>query len=451
MIPPTSNPARRPSGTRFHWALLTAALLLVTLPLRASDHADPIHLPQGKEIFDDGKPNAMATARLAGNTTDLFVFPIRDDGKLADFPRKEGEDLNLQPTELAQIKAFAVILCVRPGLRKAPPLDLSAYTYTINMDLHSRVLFDKADELARHGGSIPEPEKISPDVTIEIQLNDDTTLKKQVISSPSGLFKNLANVHTYNATTLKEKADELLKNRNDIHLYTGYQDDPFIFPRFFGTNIVAMVIIIPISCFPDGQRDWLCWAATSKDGKQFDHVGRSLRTQNPRFDLLNTLPPKDHVAAIKKENENPRLMRDVFVKFGFDGLFEYRPWDFTPDVMIYSNRFNVGFPNGRRLTDDVAALLARYGDTLLFELSYKSPKFPRATTNDKPFLEVFPYLAEPWPDSEVKPGPALSAKNKTIIMTALGLAFVVLILAVLGIWKFVEILRHLFVKRPIRA
>jgi hypothetical protein len=423
-------------------------LFLPVLPLRASDHADPIHLPQGMEIFDDGKPNAEAIARLAGNTTDLFVFPIRDDGKLADFPRQEGQDLNLQPAELAQIKAFAVILCVRPALRKAPPLDLS-YTYTINMDLHSRVLFDKADELARYGGSIPEPEKISPDVTIEIQLNNDTTLKEQTIRSPTKLFKNFDNVRVYNDKTLKEKADEVLKNASDIHLYTGYKANTFIFPRFFGTNIVAMVMTIPVSCFPEGQRDWLCWATTSKDGKQFDHVGRSLRTQNPRFDLLNTLPPKDHVAALKKENENPSLMRDLFVKFGFDSMFEYRPWDFTPDVMIYSSRFNAGYPNGRRLNDDVAALLARYGDTLLLELSYKSPKFPRATTIDKPFLEVFPYLAEPWPDSEAKPGPALSAKNKTKLAMIIGIPVAILIvLLVLAFLEIVHIFRRFFAKRP---
>ena len=429
-------------------AILGLALALLTPRLRGSDHADPIHFPGGMEIFDDGKPNAMANARLAGNTTDLFLFPIKADGTLANFPPKEGEPATttLQPAELAQIKALAVILCVRPGLRKAPPLDLSAYTYSIHMDLQSRVAFDKADELARHGGSIPDPEKISPDVTIAIQLNNDTTLKRQTISSPTNLFKNFGKVHVYDDKTLKDKADEVLKNPEDIHLYTGYKANPFIFPRFFGTNMVAMVLVIPMSCFPEGQRDLLCWAATSdKSGKPFDHVGRSLRTQNPRFDLLDKLPPKDHVKALKMENENPSLRRDLLLKFGFDSFFEYRPWDFTPDVMIYSNRFNVGYPNGRRLNDDVAALLARYGDTLLVELSYKSPKFPRATTIDKPFLDNFPYLAEPWPDSEGKPGPVLSAKNKTKL-TMIGIAGIaVLVLALAGLW---HLLKPLFGKHP---
>ncbi|MEY2558749.1 MAG: hypothetical protein QOE34_2174 [Verrucomicrobiota bacterium] len=453
MIAPFSLHLLTSPGTRCPWAWLAAALLLVALPVRASDHADPIHLPQGMEFFDDGKPNAAATARAAGNTTDLFVFPLKEDGTLADFPLKEGEDSvhAVDPAELAQIKSLAVILCVRPGLRKAPPLDLSAYTYSIHMDLHSPLTFDKKSEVARYGGSIPEPEKIEPDVTIELQLNDDTTLKKQTITSPSRLFRNFDKVHVYNAASLKQKADEIRQNPNDIHLYTGYQDDPFIFPRFFGSNIVSMVMIIPLSCFPDGQRNWLAWANTRKGNQQFDHVGRSLRTQNPRFELLNPLAPKDHVAAIKKEIDNPNLMRDLFVKLGFDNLFEYRPWDLAPDVMVYSDQFNVGFPNGRRLTDDVAALLARNGDTLLLELSYKNATWPRATTNDKPFLDQFPFLADPWPDSMPKPGPVLSSHNQIVIKTALAVA---IILAVLGLWKLIELLVRfvrLFFNRPIKA
>ena len=460
MTLPTPHASRISPSSRFFWALLAAAFTLLFSPsLRASDHADPIHLPQGLEIFDDGKPNDAATARLAGNTTDLFVFPVGADGKLVNFPAKEGPPFTtydpnkpavyLDSTEVAQIKALAVIFCVRPGLRKAPPLDLSAFTYLINIDLRSRVVFDPtSSEFARHGGSIPEPENISPDVTVEIQLNNDTTVKKQRITSPSNIFHNADKVHVYNAKTLTP--EEITKNPNDIHLYTGYQANPFIFPKFFGTNIVSMVMIIPISCFPEGQRDWLFWGATiGKDGKQFDHVGRSLRTQNPRFDLLNTHAPKDHVKVLKAENANPSLMRDLFVKFGFDSFFMYRPWDYTPDVMIYSNRFNVGYPNGRRLEDDVATLLARYGDTLLYELSYTSPKFPRDTRLPPPnneFRAQFPYLGDPFPDSPSKPGPALSPRNKVIVGAVVAGFLLLVVFAVIGIWR---VLRQLFSKRPI--
>ena len=442
----TPHACRIPLGSRFHWAFLGFAFFLLPLSLRASDHADPIHLPQGFEVFDDGKANAAATARAAGNTTDLFVFPVGADGKLVNFPGKDA-NVELEPAEVAQIKALAVVFCVRPGLRKAPPLDLSQYTYFIHMDLRSRVVFDSASsEFARHGGSIPEPDKISPDVTVEIQLNDDTTVKKQTITSPTNIFHNADKVHIYNAKSLN--LEEVAKSPNDIHLYTGYQGNPFLFPKFFGTNIVAMVMIIPVSCFPEGQRDWLFWGATiGKDGKQFDHVGRSLRTQNPRFDLLNTYPPKDHVKVLREEDKNPSLMRNLFVKFGFDSFFAYRPWDYTPDVMIYTNRFNVGYPNGRRLEDDVAALLARYGDTLLYELSYTSAKFPRDTKiPGEGFHAEFPYLVAPFPDSPVPAGPVLSTGNKVIVGAIVGGLLVLVLFAAIGFWS---VIKSLFRKRPV--
>ena len=82
----------------------------------------------------------------------------------------------------------------------------------------------------------------------------------------------------------------------------------------------------------------------------------------------------------------------------FNYLFRIRPYDLQPDVMIYTTRYPAGFPNGRQLEDDVAHLTCEWGDCILMELSYvQDNKTPRVTTNDKPFLDTFPYLAEPWP------------------------------------------------------
>src|ERR1700686_1183687 len=102
----TPHACRIPLGSRFHWAFPALAFLLLPLSLRASDHADPIHLPQGFEIFDDGKPNAAATARAAGNTTDLFVFPVGADGKLVNFPGKDA-NLDLDPAGVAESTGLA--------------------------------------------------------------------------------------------------------------------------------------------------------------------------------------------------------------------------------------------------------------------------------------------------------------------------------------------------------
>jgi hypothetical protein len=105
--------------------------------------------------------------------------------------------------------------------------------------------------------------------------------------------------------------------------------------------------------------------------------------------------------------------------------------------MIFTNRFPPGFPNGRRLEDDVNAIVCTTGDCLLQELSFieaKEPKWPRATVNDKPFLNDWPYLAEPWPD---RTPPAPPARSIWPYIIAVGL-----LLAVVT-WGVVELLRRL--------
>ena len=90
-------------------------------------------------------------------------------------------------------------------------------------------------------------------------------------------------------------------------------------------------------------------------------------------------------SPVTKEFEDPSLLRDVGLWLNFQQLFSFREWDFVPDVMVYTTRYQVGYPNGRYLTDDVAALLAQHGDTLLLELSHNKGQWPRHTTNDKEF------------------------------------------------------------------
>jgi hypothetical protein len=299
---------------------------------------------------------------------------------------------------------FVVILGVRRALTQPAPFELEPYTYKIHMDLSSAVSFDSQEDLARYGGTVVKPETIRPDVTIEIRLDNEATLREKS-------FRGLTGV-------------------DGIRLWTGVRDDPFIFPRFFGTNIVAIVLSIPISSFPEGQEDWLIWANSHREGKQIDHVGRSNRTMLPRLDFLNTLPPNEHVAALNGRHDDPGLIQDV-ARNEIMPLFALRQYDFAPDVMIFTTRFPAGFPNGRLLTDDVAKLTCEQGDCLLWELSFAdSETWPRQTTNDKPFLDEFPYLAEPWPDRDPSPMPGLTTRNSI----TLAVLSVLLLLALLAPW-----------------
>jgi hypothetical protein len=242
---------------------------------------------------------------------------------------------------------------------------------------------------------------------------------------------------------LKDISFQGLRDADRIRTFTGVRDDPFIFPRFFKRNVIAMVLSIPMSAFPDGQRDFILWGATYQDGELIEHDGRSNRTQQGRFDSLNTLPPAEHVAEIMRQQEkwNDRFtFLNGFKEWLPKALaaliqttLQIRKYDLAPDVMIYSNRFPPGFPNGRQLIDDVAALTCQTGDCILQEISYIEGGWPRQTVNDKPFLDEWPYLAEPWPDQQETP-----PSTKSIWPYVIGIALAVLIVS----WAVVEIIRR---------
>ena len=358
-------------------ALTLLAVLFALAPsfLRASDHADP-----------------MALKEPESNITGLFFFPKGDQ--------------------------MILVLNIRRGLTNPKPYNLEPFEYAVHMDLTSPVTFENAADRGHYGGTIVAPARLRSDVTIRIKLNNDTTLNN---ISFAGL----------------KVPDER------IRVFTGVRDDPFVFPRFFKKNVISMVMSVPMAAFPEGQRDWILWGTTYKEGEQVDHVGRSNRTQLARFDTLNTLPPNEHLPEIM------RLMKkwnDVFTFLnGFKepypkalaGVIQYilqiRRYDLAPDVMIYSNRFPPGFPNGRLLTDDVAAQTCQTGDCILQEISFIEGGWPRQTVNDKQFLDEWPYLAEPWPDQ-----PEAPPSTKSIWPYIIG---VVLLFAIVS-WAVIEIIRR---------
>jgi hypothetical protein len=352
-----------------------AALLLALAPsaLRASDHADPMNLTD---------PYA--------NITGLFIFP-------------KGDQLIL-------------IFNVRRALTNPPPYKLSEYKYEVNFDLTTPVSFDNVEDRMRYGGTVITPEKLHADASITVLLNDDGTLKQ---ITPRGLKAEISKV------------------------FTGVRDDPFIFPRFFKKNVISMVMSVPMAAFP-GQQDFILWGTTYKGDKQFDNVGRSIRSQLPRFEALNTLQPKDHVAELMKLQKKWSDISDWLKGFKewwtaqvaalIETNFLIRKYDLKPDVMFYTSRFPPGFPNGRLLTDDVSAQVCTTGDCILQELSFIEGGWPRAVVNDKPFLDDWPYVAAPFPDT-----PEAAPPTKSIYPYIVAL---VLLIAFVS-WAVIEIIRRL--------
>ena len=255
---------------------------------------------------------------------------------------------------------------------------------------------------ALYGGIIMQPDAIADDAILEFELrlkdrngeNSETEFASDPritgIPGPIQIVKPGHEGEMQNAP------------KDTIHIETNIFDDPFIFPRFFRRNVVGIVTTIPLASIrqQSGRGPILLWATTHRNG-QIDHVGRSLRTQLPRFGYLNPYHPRDHVRKINEVHDRPTVMDDLLATF-LSPLEAHRHYDSVPDVMVYDLRKPAKFPNGRALTDDVAQTLAAAGETLLVELAYaESKQFPRATTNDKPFRPTFPFLAPRWTNDEI--------------------------------------------------
>src|SRR5439155_3751716 len=166
---------------------------------------------------------------------------------------------------------------------------------------------------ALYGGIITEPDKIKESALLEFELEltgEHDNVPQVVISGKPRIegFKAAPNV-VRSAAELRPGV---------INIQAGIFDDPFIFPRFFRKNVVGIVTAIPLTAvpLPNGKAPILIWATTHKgDGKQIDHVGRSLRTQLPRFGYLNDKEPRDHVNEINRVHLNPTFMEDVLATF----------------------------------------------------------------------------------------------------------------------------------------
>ena len=354
--------------------LLWLALAVFPRPAAASDHADPTNL-MGPET----------------NITGLFIFP-KDD-------------------------RLILIFNVRRALTTPPPYTLEPYLYEIKMDLTTKVDFSDPADKARYGGTVTEPANLHADAAIRNRLNNDASLKEV----------------TYDG----------LSNTGDIQTFFGVRDDPFNFPRFYGVNVISMALSIPRNAFPAGQKDFILWGTTSRDGEMIDHVGRSIRTQLPRFGFLNTISAEQQVPALIEHSERTTGIYN-FLKGNkewwsgaiaelMETTFLLRKYDNRPDVMIYSDRFPPVYPNGRQLADDVVAQTCAFGDCLLQDISFIEGGFPRSTTNDKPFLDTFPFTAEPWPE---KAPPAPPTRSLTPYLVA------VVIVLILISWALVQGLRH---------
>ncbi len=90
----------------------------------ASDHADPLDIPAPWDLFDDGQLSPKKVQELGGGLTDLFIFPVKENGEVAFVPpRDEYFRTDIPAEEFLSSKNPAVesyVRAVRRGARRAP-------------------------------------------------------------------------------------------------------------------------------------------------------------------------------------------------------------------------------------------------------------------------------------------------------------------------------------------
>jgi len=213
---------------------------------------------------------------------------------------------------------------------------------------------------------------------------------------------------------------------NGIQAFAGQRDDPFFFDNvgfarfragtgtfsgadgFAGTNISAIILEAPVAVITGGPRAFQAWGSTdrrrtvvrrSADGRLEKGSGpweQIERTGNPAISTALIPRPMRDKFNIGKPNRDARDFGAAIVAslngYGTNSQNQQILASVAiPDTLKMNLDEPAGFPNGRRPQDDVI-------DTILFFV-FNQPSTPPtdgANSNDKPFLDTFPYLAAPF-------------------------------------------------------
>jgi len=205
--------------------------------------------------------------------------------------------------------------------------------------------------------------------------------------------------------------------------FAGQTDDPFFFDSigfnrfrrgvggfsgrdaFAGFNVSTICIELPVSMLGDADGVFQVWGATERQRVTLRRGSRrELEVSTGPFEQIErTGVPAVSTVLIpgpKKDSFNVGTPDRDALDYGGDIVNSLRGLGTNdaninilasvavPDTLKVNLAQPAGFPNGRRLEDDVI-------DTLLFFIFNQTAVSDGANSNDRPFLATFPYFAPP--------------------------------------------------------
>lgn len=193
------------------------------------------------------------------------------------------------------------------------------------------------------------------------KFDEGNTPPALVIRDPESIQEDVLIEVRFGEGEGKIQSSGLFGANNQLRIFSGIRDEPFIRSTRHCKDLAAIVLELPLEQVvrASDQPIIIAWASTDLVGQadeQDDLAGQPYRSQLTEFRHLNNLHPSRHVS--------PKVAQ--------------------PDVLVFDTRTPADFPNGRDLNDDVVS-----------DLNLPVRDDPtHCGRNEWGFLIDFPYLAD---------------------------------------------------------
>jgi hypothetical protein len=304
---------------------------------------------------------------------------------------------------------LVLIMTVNP-FSAAPSND----TYHFSSDVrYSFLVSNNNDAIADRRVHVHFTERTAAGQNYNVRVSDDTRFS---VTSWSGAVTQ---------PTIKQQPNPpiIAQGALGIRSFAGQSDDPFFFDvvgfkrflmgtggfsgsdGFSGQNVSSIAIEMPVDLVAQGSSSLQIWGITERRETTIrrSDEGELVRSEGPWQQIERMGNPgvstvfipfglKDQFNIALPENDNdfaPVIVESLMGLGTNEQNINILASVAIPDTLKLDLNQPSGFPNGRRLEDDVI-------DTLLFFIFNQNVTPDGVPENDKPFRANFPFVADPF-------------------------------------------------------